>query len=176
MKNLQALFLVIAICFVLSACGPGGSDVVSLGEIAMPADEYKILDLESLMMEYTACLRKEGLEVSDPVINTDGEVGKPQFSESVSKDDLLAANEVCAPLLEGYTFGKKEEDLSQEVDNMLALAACLREEGIKIDDPTAETLDTWQGDLKSAINFDDPSLVQVFETCSGGNINKGGKK
>ena len=176
MKNLQVLFLVIVICFVLSACDPSGSNVVSLGETAMPADENEILDHETMMMEYTACLRNEGLEVSDPVINADGEVEKPQLSDNISKDDLLAANEVCAPLLDGFTFGKKEEDLSQEVDNMLILAACLREEGITIDDPTAETLDTWQGDLKSALNFDDPSQVQVYENCSGGDTNTGGKK
>jgi hypothetical protein len=176
MKNWYSPILIFFISILLTACGSGTKDVVSLGGTSIPEVADEILDNETLMMEYTACLRGEGIEVSDPVVNANGFVGKPQFLEDVFKDELVAAIEVCAPLLMGFTFEQKAEDISEEVDKLVALAACLREEGITIDDPTAETLDTWQGDLKSVINFDDPSQVQVFETCSGGNINKGDKK
>jgi hypothetical protein len=176
MKIWYSPLLILFISILLAACGPGTKDVVSLGATSIPDTEDETLDNETLMMEYTACLRGEGIEVSDPMVNANGFVGKPQFPEDVSKDELVAAIEVCAPLLMSFTFEQKVEDISEEVDNLIALAACLREEGITIGDPTAETLDTWLRDLKSALNFDDPSQVQVFETCSGGDINKGGKK
>jgi len=61
-----------------------------------------------------------------------------------------------------------EKDIRKAVDQYVALAECLREEGIDIDDPTAATLDSWMGDFKSAINWDDPAQIEIYETCSGG--------
>jgi hypothetical protein len=179
MKNWQfSVFipLITAISIMLSACGSGSSDVVSLDATPIPLEKEEILDNETMMMEYTACLRGEGLEVSDPVVNADGLVGKPQIIEGTTKDEIGVAMEVCEHLLEGFTFERKREDFSQEIDKLVALASCLREEGIDIDDPTAETLDTWRGDLKSVVNFDDPSQVQIYETCSGTESGASGKK
>ena len=66
----------------------------------------------------------------------------------------------------------KEKDISKEVDQYVALAECLREKGIDIDDPTAATLDSWMGDLESAINWNDPAQIEIYETCSGGMVRK----
>jgi len=172
MKNRKAILLLavmVAMFIGLTACGSDSKDVPSLAATpsAVAADE--VLNNESIMIEFTVCLRREGLEVMDPVVNSEGYVGKPEFAVGfeVSKEELGAAMEICGEILDGFTFEGKSEDTSDQIDQYLELVACLREEGIDIDEPTASTLKTWLVDFKAVIDWDDPENVEAYETCSG---------
>jgi hypothetical protein len=129
------------------------------------------------MMAFTECLRDQGIDVLDPVVDADGNVGKPELAEGAVKgEDFGAAWEACAEHLEGFTFGKKQVDVSEQIDQFVALATCLRDKGYDVDDPTAETLDQWGADFKEAPNWDDPAAEADYFECNAEAFGEDGGK
>jgi hypothetical protein len=187
MKYKHITFIAVAVIgiLVLAACGPDSDDVPSLRtiedtQVVDPTADAasSIRDNESRMMAFTQCLRDQGIEVYDPVVDSEGNVGKPELAEGVDakREDFKAAYEACAEHLEGFTFETKRVDVSEMVDQYVALATCLREKGYDVDDPTAETLDQWFGDFKAAINWDDPAAIADYEECSSETFGEGSGK
>jgi DNA-binding winged helix-turn-helix (wHTH) protein len=89
-SKLAKLILVTAIGLILVACGSDPDDVPSLrttGDTQVPestADAAdKVRDNEAAMMAFTQCLRDQGIEVYDPVVDSEGNVQKPQLAEGV---------------------------------------------------------------------------------------------
>ena len=74
--------------------------------------------------------------------------------------------QVCGKYFEGMTRGSESQDTSEQVDQYVALATCLREKGYDVDDPTAETLDQWGKDFRVAFDWDDPEAQAAYEECS----------
>ena len=172
MKHWQiSYFLVLGavINLSLAACGSDSNDVASLGAVPTAVVEDEVLDVEAEMMEFAECLRNEGMQITDPMVDSDGNIQMPELVDgaSVSKKEWIAAYEVCGEIIKKITFEKKEVDRSEQVDQYLALAACMRDEGFDVEDPTAETLDIWMGDLKTTVDWDDPDAEAVFDTCFG---------
>jgi hypothetical protein len=165
----------VAIGMVLAACGSKSEDVASLAATPVPVVESETLDDEAKMMAFTQCMRDQGIDLLDPVVDADGNVQKPEEGDGfeASKGKWKEAYEACGEILEGITFGKERVDMSEVVDQYVALAACLREKGFDVDDPTAETLDIWLTDFKTVLNWDDPDVVEAYESCAGGSL--GGK-
>lgn len=169
---------------ILTACRSDSNDVATLGTTentqgeAPNADADPILDNEALMMAFTQCLRDQGLEVLDPVVDAEGNVQKPELAEGAEwdKETMDPAWEACDEHLEGFTFEKKRVDVSEEVDQYVALSACMRDKGYDVDEPTAETLDQWGADFKDVINWDDPAAVADYEECSGDTVGEGSGK
>jgi hypothetical protein len=186
MKHKHITFIaVVTICIlILSACGSDSNDVATLGtaestQVEAPnADAAPILDNEVMMMAFTECLRDQGIDVLDPVVDADGNVEKPELAAGAEwdKETMGPAWEACAEHLEGFTFEKERVDVSEIVDQFVALAACLRDKGYDVDEPTAETLDSWMGGFKESINWDDPGAVADYEECSGETVGGGGGK
>lgn len=184
-NKLAKLILVAVIGLILVACGSDSNDVATLGTTentrveAPNADAADpVLDNEAMMMAFTQCLRDQGIDVADPVVDSEGNVQKPELVEGAEfdKEAFGAAMEVCGEHLKGFTFEKERVDVSEEVDQFVALAACLRDKGYDVDEPTAETLDQWGADFKDAINWDDPAAVADYEECSGETVGEGGNK
>jgi hypothetical protein len=182
MKNWQIIFLFVAMAAIgllLTACGSESNDVPSLAATPTPGAADEVLDVEASMMEFTECLRNEGMEITDPMVDSDGNIQMPQLVEgaTASKEEWVAAYEVCGEIIENITFEKEEVDRSEQVDQYVELAACMREEGFDIEDPTAESLDIWLTDFKTVFDWKDPDAEADFETCfsdsSGGNNGKG---
>ena len=178
---------VIGLCSV--ACRSDSNDVPTLKDTentpvrGTQADgSDPVLDNEAMMMALTECLREQGIEVMDPVVDANGNVDKPEFAEGVEwdKEAMGQAWEACEHHLEGFTgWGKEGADVSEQVEQLeqyIALATCLREKNYDLDDPTAETLDAWMGDFKKAIDWNDPAAVADYEECSGETVGKGGGK
>ena len=118
---------VVAMCvLVLGACGSdSGDDVATLkktdnkqvkSEAADP-----VLDNEAIMMAFTECLREQGLKVADPVVDSHGNIGKPEplQGEEFDKEAFGAAWEACDEHLEGFTWEKKSVDVSEQVDQFV---------------------------------------------------------
>ncbi len=177
---------VVTMCILaLAACGSdSGDDVATLKtnkntQAESQADAADpVLDNEAMMMAFTECLREQGLEVTDPVVDSDGNIGKPEpgTGTEFDKEGLGAAYEACEEHLEGFTFESKQVDVSETVDQYMALATCLRDKGYDVYDPTAETLDVWGGDLKNGINWDDPAAMEDWEECNAEAFGGGGGK
>jgi hypothetical protein len=177
--------LVAAAALFAVACSSGSADVASLEGADGTADTNTatdaadtILDGEAAMMAFVQCMREQGIEYEDPVVDSDGNVQKPELVEglTVTKEEFGAAYEVCGEILEGLTFGKKRQDVSETVDELVALAECLRDKGFEVDEPTAETLDIWYAEFKQQFDWDDPAAMAAYEECSGSGKAVGGKK
>ena len=87
-NKLVVLILIVTIGLVLAACGSASDDVPSLRDVqdAQPVDAEatdRAPDNEAAMMAFTECLREQGIEVYDPVVDADGNVEKPEFVEGV---------------------------------------------------------------------------------------------
>lgn len=169
MKNKTTkLILVVAISLLLAACGSTSDDVPSLEATPTAVVEQETLDDEAAVMAFVQCMRNEGIEFKDPVVDSDGNVQPPELVEGfkVTREELAAPYEVCGELLEGLTLAREREDVSEQVDQFVALAACLREKGYDVDDPTAETIDQWGADFRVEFDWDDPDAMEAYEECS----------
>jgi hypothetical protein len=172
----------LATIFTLAACRADGNDVPTLqdGQPTVGAESATdpVEDNEAAMMAYTECLRDQGLDVADPIVDADGNIGKPELigGGEYDKEALVAAMEACSGYLEGFTLSKERADVSEEVDQLLAIAACLREKGYDVADPTAETLGNWRAGFKEYIDWDDPAAIADFEECNGDRGSKAGGK
>jgi hypothetical protein len=169
MKNKTAkLILVLAIGLLLVACGAASEDVPSLEATPTTIAEGKILDDEAAVMTFVQCMRDEGIEFKDPVVDSDGNVQEPEFVEgfTVTREELAAPYAACSHHIEGLTFGRERGDMSARVDQMVELATCLREKGYDVDDPTAETIEQWGMDFRVEFDWDDPEAMEAYEECS----------
>jgi hypothetical protein len=175
MKNKLAKGILVAvISLMLVACRSNSSDVPSLStddtqrvkSTAVVEEEPR--DDEAKVMAFVQCMRDEGIEFKDPVVDSDGNVQRPELVEgvAVSREELGAAYEVCGKHLEGLTLGRERQDVSERVDELVALATCLRDKGYDVDDPTAETLDQWGADFRVEFDWDDPKAKAAYEACS----------
>jgi len=170
---------------ILAACGSDSADVASLRStedrqvVTSTADAGDtLLDNEAKMMAFTQCMRDHGVEMMDPVVDSDGNVQKPEFAEGaeINKKEWGPVWEACSHHLEGVTFGEKRVDVSEQIDRFVALAACLRDKGYDVDEPTAETFDQWLIDFKTMFDWKDPKAVADYEECSGKPAGKGSGK
>lgn len=183
-SKLPRLILVVATTLILVACRSDSNDVATLKttestQVEATADaDNPVLDNEAKMMALTECLREQGIEVMDPVVDAGGNVDKPELVAGVEWDNetMGPAWEACEHHLEGFTWEKERVDMSEVVDEYVALATCMREKGYDVDDPTAEALEQWGEDFKDAINWDDPAAVADYEICSGDTVGEGSGK
>jgi hypothetical protein len=167
MKNKYLKFLlVLVISLLLVACGSDSNDVPSLADTPIPDAVDEALDDEALMMEFTECLRNEGLEVADPKVDANGNIQFPEIidEKGVSKEEWWG---VCGTIIERITFEEKKVDRSSQLEEYFEIATCMSEAGFDIGEPTAETLDTWMDDLKNTFDWDDPDAEEVIDICFG---------
>jgi len=167
-------FLVVAVGLILVACGYTANDVPSLKTTdeaqvvepaADPADD--LLDDEAKVMVFTQCMRDQGIELVDPVVDPDGNVQDPELAEGVevSREEYGAAYAECGAILEGITFGKERQDVSAQVDHYIEIADCLRDKGYDMDDPTAETFNQWLTGFRAEFDWNDPEAVAAYQAC-----------
>lgn len=171
------LILAITIGLVLVACGADSDDVPSLntedtqvapGTDAADSDAADALDEEAKVMAFVQCMRDQGIEYKDPVVDSDGNVQRPEFVDGfmANREELAEPYAACAQHLEGLTLGRERKDVTERVDQLVGLATCLRNKGYDVDDPTAETLDQWGMDFRVEFDWDDPAAKESYEECN----------
>ena len=140
----------LALCVVgLVACGGGGSGSGG-GESA---------SVEEAGLEFTECLRAHGVEVEDPKPGQNNiEVG--DSSKPATKKALAACN---------GKLGTAGQELSSEEDEefkegALALAQCMREQGIDMGDPEFLGPGKFHLDIEG-IDTSSPSFEAAQEAC-----------
>ncbi len=164
-KYLQ-LITVLITSLILTACGSDSNDVPSLAATPIPDAINEEPDDETLMLEFAECLRNEGLQVTDPTVDADGNIQFPEIidEKGIPKEEWW---EFCGPIIENITLEEKEVDRTAQLEQYLEITACMNEAGFDIEEPTAETLDTWMGDLKNTFDWDDPDAEEIIDTCFG---------
>jgi len=174
-KLTKPILLVVIGILVLAACGSDSDDVPSLEttedtQVMEPTLDAadSALDDEAKVMAFTQCMRDQGIEYSDPVVDSDGNVQEPKLAEgvAVTREELGVAYVACSDHLEGLTFGRDRGDVTERVDQLVALTTCLRDKGFDVDDPTAETLGQWGVDFRVEFDWDDPEAMAAYEECS----------
>ena len=167
-NKLTTLVFLAAIGLFLVACGSASDDVPSLEATPTAVVEEKTLDDEAKVMAFVQCMRDQGIELLDPGVDSEGNVQAPELAEGVemSREEWNEPYEACSEHLEGLTFGRGRGDVTERVDQFVALATCLRDKGYDVDDPTAETLQVWLGDFRAEFDWDDPAAMEAYEECS----------
>ena len=177
MKRTVVIPIVLAFGLLAGACGSSDADsgVASLeAETQAEAAADAVADSasqEEAVMAFTVCLRDEGLAVDDPIVDDQGNLRPPRLREieSVDREIAGAASESCSVHLEDVTFGLGDEDRTEREDELLAFAACARENGYDMPDPdfsTARTPGQGGGGPFGSIDREDPAFQAAVAACS----------
>lgn len=177
MKRNVVIPIVLAFGLLAAACGSAdaNSGVASLesDSQAEQAEDAAVdsTSQEEAVMAFTVCLRDEGLDVEDPVVDDQGNLRPPRLREIESMDREVAgaAFESCNEYLEDVTFGLDSEDRTEREDELLAFAACARENGYDMPDPdfsTERTPGQGGGGPFAGLDREDPAFQTALAACS----------
>jgi hypothetical protein len=143
-----------AIALTIAACGDASDDAgiatletTTTAAAAESTTTDVLRDNEEALLEFTECLRENGVEIDDPTVGADGslqlapieievEVDDPESLPEGPPPELDAAFSACEPLLEGVTqLGAGIPDETAFEDTFLEYAGCMREHGVDMPDP-----------------------------------------
>jgi len=179
MRTSITLLLGIILMFTV-ACSSASGEVASIErkDVAQSIVEEGDLDRslvrgEAEMVAWADCLRAQGIDVTDPVVNSDGNIEKPVFPTDFDIKRNLQKLEVCDVFIQAFTseFEQDKKGDADVIDDLLALADCLRTQGIDLKDPviTNDGIDFEIPGIKK-----DPTVMTAYANCSSG-ISKAGK-
>ena len=180
----RSIVAIVACALALSACGNAGSDgVASLtdesgGGDTNQSDAAAVSDEEALLT-LGACMRDNGIpDFPDPVLKADGSVDFSIGDRSgplaeVDRDVAEGAVTACIDTLEGASFapGGANFDLTEIQDTFVEFAACMRENGVEVDDPDFSGLlfgdGSGDGQLSpfGDVDFTDPDVQAALDEC-----------
>lgn len=169
-QTIRRLALLGASLLILTACGVDDGVAaptlpsVEAGEtVDLTTTTTEPVDPEEAMRLYSECMRDQGIDMPDPtsgggVIEISGDGGDFEAMD--------AAAAVCEPILED-AFGEFEmspEQQAEMLDQELAFAQCMRDNGVDWPDPS--------GDLSGGVaiqlpdDIDPDSLNAAMSACS----------
>lgn len=137
-------------------------------------------DDEELALDFAQCMRDNGVpDFEDPTVDADGGIsfgGGPGAGQGgIDPDDpaFVDAFDTCGEILEGASFlPGADQDISEIEDNLLAVAECLRDEGIDVDDPDlsggigpGSGVSSPADIFGEGFNPDDPATAAAIEVC-----------
>lgn len=165
--KLRALTLpaaAIAAMGLLTACGgseSGTSKVASVSGEGATSDGGSDKSDAEQSQAFVGCMRENGVDMEDP----DPETGKLNLQSvmggGANTDALRKAMEACrdkAPQAMKDRGGQGNPDAAQ-LENMKKFAACMRENGVDMDDPGPEGFD------RGAMNMSDPKFQDAMGEC-----------
>jgi len=165
--------LVIALLLVSGCSGGDDAGVASMegstttdGGAAQQPDTFE-LD-EEAVLGFAACMREEGIDFPDPVVDRDGNVGFDLLTlrkvGQVDEDALTAAFENCSSHLEGVEFGFEQLFNAEFQDQLVAFSGCMRDHGFDMPDPDFSDLGE-SGRLYPPFDVNDPDFDVAFDAC-----------
>ena len=138
---------------------------------------------EERLLRFADCMRENGVDFPDPVVEADGSVqfgfrpgagGGGRLQELARDPDLPAAREACEGLLEGLSFGPGSGnfDTTELQDTLLEFARCMRAKGVDMGDPDLSNFGPGGDDdgpgggpFGGAIDFGDPDVAAALAVC-----------
>ena len=166
---LRFAILISVLALMLAACGGGDvtSDVASLEDTANAAvsDTTQAPSDEEALIEFAACMRDQGMDFPDPVVDVDG---YPRFDfedpESIDQDAMFEAGEACRDLIEGVVLGLVDFESSEFNDTFLEYAGCMRDQGFE-SIPDSIDITSIIRDGSMPFDPDDPEFIAADEQC-----------
>jgi hypothetical protein len=168
--------VVAAVALVAAAAACGGSDdepevaalpaAADTGEPETGATTDVARDPRDILVDFTRCLREEGVDVPDPDFDAaPGEARQRLEEAGVDLDDprVQEAVQTCQPLLAGILQSLSPEQIQGFRDAIVEYAKCMREQGIDLPDPDfSGGFDIFGG----AADPSDPAFQAANEVCS----------
>ncbi len=145
--RLTIAILGISVALLASACGGGknaSAEVASLGSTSGTApDTTAPVNTQEALLKYAACMRTNGVNMADPTFDADGNPTGGGFGPGSGidprSDAFQTAQKVCGDLLQGVQFGGRGRtpiDREKIQNSLNDFTACLRDEGLQVDDIT----------------------------------------
>lgn len=174
----------IAVALTLAVTVGAAAQVASLAspdespdpETAEAVSEFE--DQTEAMLAYAQCLRDNGIDVDDPEPGSGGPraiLGGGPGSDDAGIDrrseEFIAANEACSAILEASRPEVDPEVQQERLEEQLALAQCIREQGFEeYPDPAIGSdgrLQRVRGQEMSEIGIDrrSPEFQAAFVAC-----------
>lgn len=204
--SFRLLSIGLAALLLVGACGgvaadDGGLATLESGEsdeTTTTTSAATEADTEEAALEFSQCMRDNGVpDFPDPSFTEGGGgivAGGPDGEGpgfDPQSEEVQAAFEACGELLEGAAFGPGggNFDPTELQDNLLAMAECLRDQGLEVDDPDLSNFgptaggpppDTEESESEAGegpevrpfsifgdLDMDDPDVQAAMETCQG---------
>ena len=157
-----------AIALIVAACSSGddAGGVASITDV----DDSPVVEVigssdEQALIDFSACMRDQGLDFPDPIVDADG---YPRFDfanpEDIDRDALFEAGESCREYLEGVVLGLPDFDTAEFNDTFLEYAACMRENGFEDIPDRIDMVAVMQG-KELPIDPTDPDFIAADEQC-----------
>ncbi|MDJ0959922.1 MAG: hypothetical protein QNJ88_04625 [Acidimicrobiia bacterium] len=180
------LVLIVIVAVFAAACGGGESDgtgVASLDgtdttALETPAGASTDVDEEQALIEFTQCMRDNGVDIGDPTVDAEGNASldfRGIDVGSLDEEAINVARTACEGYLEGVTLGFDLGDPTELQDMALEFAQCMRDNGYDIDDPDFSGIFTISEDgapsdgaIRSPfgdVDFEDPAFQAALESC-----------
>ena len=154
MKKYLTIFLFVF--FLISACSTSDDSqgVVSTKDLSsdttvttiVEETAQEVVSVEDAQLLLARCLRENGYDITDPKNNESLQsVLRPVFlaADQKGREELFETIETCAEEndipLGGTADFENPEEVADTLDTELEFAQCLREKGIEVEDPNAET-------------------------------------
>ncbi len=205
-RSFRLLSIGLAALLLVGACGGAAADDGGLATLdSGESDEATTTtaaaseaDIEEAALEFAQCMRDHGVpDFPDPNFTEGGGgiiVGGPDGDGpgfDPGSDEVQEAFEACGEVLEGAAFGPGggNFDPTELQDNLLAMAECLSDQGLEVDDPDlsnfgpaaggpppdTEASDSETGDgsevrafsIFGDLDMEDPEVQAAMEACQG---------
>ena len=154
MKKYLTIFLFVF--FLISACSASDDSqgVVSTKDLSsdttvttiVEETAQEVVSVEDAQLLLARCLRENGYDITDPKNNESLQsVLRPVFlaADQKGREELFETIQICAEEngipLGGTADFENPEEVADTLDTELEFAQCLREKGIEVEDPNAET-------------------------------------
>lgn len=142
------------------------TDVDADADAASPGTE------EEQALAFAGCMRAEGIDFPDPVVNADGSVeffgaNGDRDADGFARDAAFeSAVDTCGSLIEGASFLPDADDFTELEDSFLEVAECFRENGIDVPDPQfGEGGPGGGGPFGADFDPDDPATAAAIDAC-----------
>ena len=150
------LTILLFVFFLISACSSSDDSqgVVSTKDLSsdttvttiVEETAQEVVSVEDAQLLLARCLRENGYDITDPKNNESLQsVLRPVFlaADQKGREELFETIETCAEEndipLGGTADFENPEEVADTLDTELEFAQCLREKGIEVEDPNAET-------------------------------------
>ena len=154
MKKYLTIFLFVF--FLISACSASDDSqgVVSTKDLSsdttvttiVEETAQEVVSVEDAQLLLARCIRENGYDITDPKNNESLQsVLRPVFlaADQKGREELFETIQTCAEEndipLGGTADFENPEEVADTLDTELEFAQCLREKGIEVEDPNAET-------------------------------------
>jgi len=190
-KNIRKLLGLAAVLAVaLVACGDAGSgtgvasleNVSSSAEVGAEVEGSADRDVETQMLAFAHCMRDAGVDMEDPRVDADGNLGFGAFrgpgqdgDQTGPPEGFREAIDQCQPLLEGLELGFGLGDQTELQDTLVEYAQCMRDNGYAMDDPDLSDFGPGAADDGGEriqgggpfgdVDFDDPAFQTAQSAC-----------